>query len=376
MDSPDSIAPTISVVVPVYNSAGSLRELVLRLLAVLDQAASCSEIILVNDGSRDSSWVVIRELTAVHGSVRGIDLMRNYGQHNALLCGIRQARYEITVTLDDDLQHPPETLPLLLAHLSSGCDVVYGTPIGERHDLWRVFASRITKLALQSSMGTDVASAVSAFRAFRTQLRDAFDDYHGPFVSIDVLLTWGTTRFGSVPVRHEPRRIGVSNYTLRKLLVHAANMITGFSTVPLQIATLTGFLSTLFGIVVLFYVLARYLIENSSPPGFPFLASVIAIFSGAQLFALGTIGEYLARMHFRMMEKPAYVVRSAMVATSAAARDATVGATADGGLFHAGPAPTDHAAPDATALAAADASRPVAMDDGTRRSEKDIFSRS
>jgi len=323
MDSPGSTAPTISVVVPVYNSAGSLRELTRRLLPVLDMIASGSEIIFVNDGSHDDSWAVISDLRAVHSAVRGIDLMRNYGQHNALLCGIREARHDVTATLDDDLQHPPEMLPLLLANLSSGCDVVYGMPIGERHDLWRVFASRITKIALQSSMGAEAASTVSAFRVFRTQLRDAFRDYHGPFVSIDVLLTWGTTRFGSVPVRHDPRRTGASNYTLRKLLVHAANMVTGFSTVPLQLATIIGFVSTLFGILVLVYVLARYLIENSSPPGFPFLASVIAIFSGAQLFALGTMGEYLARMHFRMMEKPAYVVRAASLAEVHAEQDAS-----------------------------------------------------
>src|ERR1700730_17146326 len=114
MDSPGSSAPSISVVVPVYNSAGSLRELTQRLLAVLAQAASCAEIIFVNDGSRDTSWAVIGELSGASNSMRGIDLMRTYGQHNALLCGLREARYEVTVTIDDDLQHPPEMLPQLL----------------------------------------------------------------------------------------------------------------------------------------------------------------------------------------------------------------------------------------------------------------------
>jgi undecaprenyl-phosphate 4-deoxy-4-formamido-L-arabinose transferase len=128
-------------------------------------------------------------------------------------------------------------------------------------------------------------------------------------VSIDVLLTWGTTRFSAVPVRHDPRSLGVSNYTLRKLLVHAANMMTGFTALPLQIASLIGFAFTLFGLLLLIYVLGRYWIEGTSVPGFPFLASVISIFSGAQLFALGVIGEYLARMHFRMMEQPPFMVR-------------------------------------------------------------------
>jgi undecaprenyl-phosphate 4-deoxy-4-formamido-L-arabinose transferase len=196
-----------------------------------------------------------------------------------------------------------------LDELAKGYDVVYGTPAQERHGLWRDLASQVTKIALQSAMGAETARKVSAFRVFRTHLRDAFANYRGPFVSIDVLLTWGSTRFSSVTVQHDPRRVGVSNYTFRKLLTHALNMMTGFSTVPLQLASLIGFLFTLFGIAVLIYVLGRYIIQGGSVPGFPFLASVIAIFSGAQLFALGIIGEYLARMHFRMMDRPAYVVR-------------------------------------------------------------------
>jgi hypothetical protein len=154
-----------------------------------------------------------------------------------------------------------------------------------------------------------VAKNVSAFRIFRTQLREAFAGYQTPFVSIDVLLTWATTRFGSVMVPFEPRRSGSSNYTFTKLVRHALDMMTGFSTAPLQLASLIGFSCTLFGIGVFFYVFGRYCLEGSVP-GFPFLASIIAIFSGAQLFALGVIGEYLARMHFRTMNRPVYIIRS------------------------------------------------------------------
>jgi undecaprenyl-phosphate 4-deoxy-4-formamido-L-arabinose transferase len=174
-------------------------------------------------------------------------------------------------------------------------------------------ASQVTKLALQNAMGVEIARSVSAFRVFRTQLRDAFADYHGPFVSIDVLLTWGTTRFTAAPVRQDPRQRGVSHYTFRKLMTHALNMLTGFSTLPLQLASLMGFLLTLFGAGILVYVLARYFLGGNPVPGFPFLASVIAVFSGAQLFALGIIGEYLARMHFRMMARPTYIVRSVAI---------------------------------------------------------------
>ncbi len=305
---------TISVVVPVYNSEATLVELVHRLQAVLPSCASDFEIILVNDGSRDRSWQVISDLVTEFPSVSGINLMRNYGQHNALLAGIRAARHELVVTLDDDLQNPPEEMPKLIKKLAEGYDVVYGAPEHEQHGLWRDLASQITKLALQASMGVEIARHVSAYRVFRARLRDAFAEYRSPFLSIDILLTWGTSHFTFVAVKHDLRPVGTSNYTFGKLVTHAMNMMTGFSTFPLQLASMIGFGFTLFGLGVLVFVIGRYLWQGSPVPGFPFLASVIAIFSGAQLFALGIIGEYLARMHFRMMEKPTYTIREHLTA--------------------------------------------------------------
>lgn len=309
-EAPEPAPGSISVVVPVHNSATILPRLVERLEPVLRAQHVPFELILVNDGSRDGSWSTVEEQARRHPWVRGIDLMRNYGQHNALLCGLRAARHAIVVTIDDDLQHPPEEIPLLLAELARGHDVVYGAPVEEQHGLLRDLASRVTKLALAQAMGAPIARNVSAFRALRTSLRDAFAGYDGYYVSIDVLLTWGTTRFAAIPVRHEQRAEGASNYTFRKLVNHAMNMMTGFSTFPLQIASLVGFGFTLFGFAVLAWVLGRWLLHGSVVPGFPFLASVIAIFSGAQLFALGIIGEYLARVHFRTMNRPPYSVRT------------------------------------------------------------------
>lgn len=302
------LSPGISVVVPVYNSAQTLPALVRRLGPVLQATGRPFELILVNDGSRDRSWETIQELSRQHGWVRGIGFMRNYGQHNALLAGVRAARYEVTATMDDDLQHPPEELPKLLAKLAEGHDVVYGPPENPRHGLLRDLASLITKFALQSAVGADTARLASAYRVFRTPLRDAFAAYHSPFVSLDVLLTWGTTRFAALRVRHAPREAGKSNYTFAQLVRHALNMLTGFSVLPLQLASIIGFGFTVFGFGVLVYVLGRYFLTGSSVAGFPFLASIIAIFSGAQLFALGIMGEYLARMHFRTMDKPSYTV--------------------------------------------------------------------
>lgn len=296
----------VSVVVPVFRSQAILPELHRRLVAALEPIAASFEIVLVEDCGGDASWEVMQELAARDPRITAIKLSRNYGQHNALLCGIRAARGKVIVTIDDDLQNPPEEIHRLLARLEEGYDVVYGSPMAETHGVLRNAASRITKLALQSAMGVESASKVSAFRAFRTRLRDVFDAYRSPSVNIDVLLTWGTSRFSSVQVRQDSRHSGDSGYSLRKLIAHAINMMTGFSVLPLQVASVVGMLFGLTGFAILAFVVGRYLLHGSEVPGFTFLVSVIAIFSGVQLMALGVFGEYLARMHFRSMDRPPY----------------------------------------------------------------------
>jgi glycosyltransferase involved in cell wall biosynthesis len=299
---------TLSVVVPVYNSAATVSYLARRIEEAVTPIGVDYELVLVNDGSRDDSWLRIIDAARRDPRVRGLNLARNYGQHNALLAGIRAARHAVVVTLDDDLQNPPEEIPKLLAKLDEGFDVVYGK--WERQfGFWRNVATGLTKLALRSIIGSEIARDVGSFRAFRTQLRDAFAGFQAPYVSIDVLLSWGTTRFAAVPVAHVPRAEGRSSYGFTRLATHALNVLTGFSTRPLRIASLVGLAFTLFGLGVLALVIVRYLVEGRTVPGFPFLASLIAIFAGAQLLTLGIIGEYLARMHTRVMDRPPYSVR-------------------------------------------------------------------
>lgn len=300
---------SISVVIPVYNGEENLQELLDRLLKVLEELDREFEIIFVDDNSADASWSLLCGLAESDSRVHGVRLSRNYGQHNALLCGIRMVRNEIIITMDDDLQHPPEELPKLLKELEGGYDVVYAPPQSEQHGLLRDLASQLTKLALQRVMGVKSARNVSAFRAFYTRLRDSFADCRSPYVSIDVLLTWGTTNFGVIPVEHAPRKAGVSNYSVSSLITHAINLMTGFTTLPLRIASILGFVFTFFGIGVFGWVLGSYLIYGATVPGFAFLASIIVIFSGVQLFSLGIIGEYIARMHFRSIERPTFHVR-------------------------------------------------------------------
>jgi undecaprenyl-phosphate 4-deoxy-4-formamido-L-arabinose transferase len=300
---------SVSAVIPVYNSEASLPGLLQRLHAVLAARGAPFEIILVNDASRDGSWAVIRTFARQRPEVAGIDLSRNYGQHNALLCGIRRARHEVILTMDDDLQHPPEEVSRLLERLTDEVDVVYGVPLNEQHGWWRDGSSLLVKWALRYVVGAETARQVNAFRVFRTRLRDGFEAYSSPFVSIDGLLTWATTRFSAVAVRHEPRRHGRSGYNFRKLARHALNLLTGFSVMPLRLASLVGLAVTTLGIGALAFALIQSLIAGIAVPGFLFLVSLITIFSGSQLFALGILGEYLGRIYVRTMERPAYVVR-------------------------------------------------------------------
>ncbi len=298
-----------SIVIPVYRSRDSLTPLAERLAVVLPGLFTEYELIFIIDGSPDDSWQIVKKLSERFPWIHGINLMRNFGQHNAVFCGIMEAKYETIITMDDDLQHPPEELHKMVEELNKGFDVVYGTPQQERHGKARDFASVLTKSILATFMGAKVARNVGALRILRSELKRGFEKYQGPYVNMDVLLSWATTNFGVAPVRIDPRKVGKSTYNLGKLIRHALNLITGFSTLPLQIASIMGFAFTLFGIGLLIYVLVRFLITGGAVQGFTFLASIIAIFSGAQLFSLGIIGEYLARMYFRLMDKPKFVVR-------------------------------------------------------------------
>lgn len=297
----------VSVVVPVYNGALTLEGLIARLKNVLPTVAERFELILVNDDSPDNSWDVITRFAKIYPWIRGVDLMRNAGQHNATLCGIREARYEVIVTMDDDLQNPPEQLAKLLEKINEGFDVVYGVPKKREQTWWKGLLSVFVKRAISYVMGMRTVRDISAFRAFRANLRKAFVHYEGPDVLVDVLLSWGTNRFASVQVDEAPREAGNSNYTFWKLVKVTLLVLTSYTTLPLRLAGIIGFLFTIFGFCVLVYILVIYF-TDSSIPGFPFLASSISIFSGVQLFALGIIGEYLARVFERTGGRRAYTI--------------------------------------------------------------------
>ncbi|SRR6266540_3481728 len=299
----------VSIVVPCYRSGGTLPALVGRLNAVMSGFATAYEIILVVDGSPDDTWSVAHELALRGGPVRAIRLARNYGQHNALIAGVRAAQYDVVVTMDDDLQHPPEEVPALLAALTDDIDLVYGIARDEEHGVLRSLASRLAKAGMSGALGAREARQVSAFRAFRSFLRNGFDLVNGPYISVDVALSWGTTRVRAVPVRMVERAQGRSGYTLRTLVRHTVNMVVGYSTAPLRLVTYLGFLVGAAGLVLFGRLIWLYLTGATTVAGFTTISAMVAMFSSVQMIATGILGEYVGRIHTNGIGRPTYVIR-------------------------------------------------------------------
>ncbi|MFT4865522.1 MAG: glycosyltransferase involved in cell wall biosynthesis [Minisyncoccia bacterium] len=306
---PKVSSPGISVIVPAYRSPGTLEKLCAEIDLHVAPLAEEIEIIFVDDGSGDGTWESIEKLVARRSDVRGISLLRNYGQHNALLAGIRASRLSLVLTIDDDLQNPPSQVPALLTTLTDDVDLVYGRPRQEPQGAARNIASRVTKRVMAGALGPEVYPSSSAFRLFRSELIVAADAVNDPYISIDVILSWATNRVTDVTVDFAERTDGKSGYTLRRLIRHALNMITGYSSQPLRWMSLFGLACASLGFIMLMYVLARFFVGDIEVAGFTFLAAAITLFSGVQLLSLGVLGEYVGRMHFRSMGKPPYVVR-------------------------------------------------------------------
>jgi glycosyltransferase involved in cell wall biosynthesis len=306
---------SISVVVPCYRSAPTLPPLVARLTAVLPACTGAYEIVLMVDDGDPDTWRVAEDLQRRAGHVRAFRLSRNYGQHNALLAGIRAARHDVVVTMDDDLQHRPEEIPALLTALTEDVDLVYGVAAREEHGAVRSLASRTAKALLERALNVRAARQISAFRAFRTFLRDGFARLDGPDVSLDVALSWGTTRIAAVTVPMDQRAEGRSNYTVRGLLRHTLTMVLGYSVAPLRLVTYLGFLVGALGVALLIRVLYLYFSGGTTVAGFTTVASMVALFSSAQMIATGVLGEYIGRIHGRGQGRPAYLVRPCAPAT-------------------------------------------------------------
>jgi glycosyltransferase involved in cell wall biosynthesis len=299
--------PEYSVVVPVYNAEETLEELVLRLAQTFAKLNVSYELVFIDDNSPDRSWEILRSLRERHAEIRCYQLMRNYGQQNATMCGFRQAKGRYIITLDDDLQNPPEEIPALITELKKGYDVVFGVYESKKHGRYRRLGSWMINKFYVLTFKTK--GRVSAFRILRSDLAKRLLEYDLNFSYINGLIAWYTDRVSRIYVPHQPRPQGRSGYTFRKLLVLSINMMTNFSLLPLQIASYTGVLFASTGFIIGVYFAVKRVLFGSIVSGFSAIMVSISFFSGMILLFLGILGEYIGRIHLNINRRPQYSIR-------------------------------------------------------------------
>ena len=341
----DGAGLELSVVVPVYNSQATIPVLLERLTQALGQLTPHYEIILVEDGGPDGSWQAIEQQRQRYREhLVAVQLMSNFGQHNALMCGLALARGRFVVTMDDDLQNPPEEIGRMLERIrEGGFDLVYGVAKDRQHASWRNLGAAVVWRFYRTVFRNPITP--TSFRVMRRQLVQSIRFYDLNFTYLDGLLAWCTKRIGAVEVQHHARAEGRSGYSLRKLLLLALNLYTNFSLLPLQMVSLLGFATALSGFGAGLFYLVQYFAHHIDVPGYASTITAILILGGAQLLALGVIGEYLGRLHLNVNRKPQYVVR-------------TVHPAGAGGVLPGAAAGASAAVATGAALAAADGVAP------------------
>ncbi|MBH8557631.1 glycosyltransferase family 2 protein [Hymenobacter negativus] len=302
-------APQYSVVVPTYRGQDTIRPLTQQLRAFFDGAGLTFEVIFVNDNGPDQSWQVMQALQRELGAnlVKIVRLARNFGQHNALICGFAHARGRFIITMDEDLQHSPADIGRLIATQAQGnFDVVYGKYETLQHSGFRNVTSMLLKKLLRVSI-PDLHPDYTAFRLIRTSIARHCLQMSNSYTFLDGYLTWITNNVASVVVTHGERAAGESSYTVRKLIEHSINIFVTFSDLPIRIFSLTSvgifFLTTCYAL----YVLVRKLLFNDLSAGFATLAILLGFGVGLILLGIGILGEYIHRINLKTTRRPIFV---------------------------------------------------------------------
>jgi undecaprenyl-phosphate 4-deoxy-4-formamido-L-arabinose transferase len=299
------------VVVPVYNEEPNLPELLRRLLAVMKTAGRPFELIFVNDGSRDASLSLLRSFFEAHPEVvRVVDFNGNYGQHNALAAGFGMANGETVITLDADLQNPPEEIPTLLVKIDEGYDYV-GSYRHERNDsLFRRWASRLNNGLRKHMTHIEMRDQGCMLRAFRRPVVEAIVRCGEGTTFLPALAYIFSSRPTEVKVSHSARHRGKSKYNLYRLLRLNFDLITGFTLVPLQMFTILGFVASATSGILAFYMTIRRLYVGPEAQGLFTLFSILFFLISVAITGIGLIGEYVGRMYQATQRRPRYIVRS------------------------------------------------------------------
>lgn len=303
----------LSVVIPVYNEAANIDMLFTRLLPVLDGLGKPYEVIVTNDGSRDASQQKLAQHHAVRPDViRVIRFARNYGQHPAIIAGFELSQGEVVVTLDADLQNPPEEIPKLLALIEAGHDVVGGYRAKRRDVAWRRWISNVSNLARARMTQIEMRDQGCMLRAYRREIVRLIVESRESTPFITVLAQYFANNPAELEVKHEERHGGTSSYNLYRLIRYNFDLVTGFSLVPLQLFTIFGLaLSAASTLLVVFLALRRVVLGPEAEGVFTLFAILFFLMSVA-ITGLGLIGEYVGRIYMEVRQRPTYVIRDVL----------------------------------------------------------------
>ncbi len=299
-----------SIVVPVYKGEHSLKELCYRIDNTFENVEGDYEVILVDDGSPDNTWQIMKSLRTKDQKIKIIRLTRNYGQHNAIMCGFRHAFGDYVITMDSDLQNPPEEIPKMIQAMeSSECDMVYGLPEKKQHPFMRNIASILNQKILSVVFKRDASQRTSGFRLIRHQVLSHILQDHTPNPNIGSMISMATDRTSSIYVAHDKRAHGSTTYTFDKLLRHFLNGILYYTAIPLRTVSYLGIMSAFLSVTLSCYYFIRYLLGKISVPGWTTVVLLLLFFSGMVMFSLGIIGEYLLRIIQEVRGNPQYLIR-------------------------------------------------------------------
>lgn len=304
--------PLYSIVIPVYGSAESLRKLHSGVSEVMKAITSDYEFIFVDDCSPDEAWSVLEDLARTDPRVTAVQLMRNVGQGAATLCGLGKAKGELIITMDDDLQHPPDEIPKLVEalHANPRLDAVMGEPLEKRHNAIRRLGSRLVHELNSALLGKDRNIHFTSFRILRRNVVDVLLTLRTMHPALGPMINSVTKNIGNVTVRHDRRKAGKSGYTLSRIMRQLAGNLIGYSMLPLHLVGVVGIVGILTSIGLGLAILVRYLAGGILVPGWTTIVLLLVILSGVTFLSLAVLGEYLLKILQLANASPQYVIRS------------------------------------------------------------------
>ncbi len=300
----------ISFVIPCYRSEHTIEAVVAEIMDTMKGLAAYDyDIFLVNDCSPDNTFSVIRQICEKYNNIKGISLAKNFGQHAALMAGLRKSDGDIVVCLDDDGQTPANEVGKLIDAIEQGRDVVYASYNSKKHSAFRNFGSHINDIMTRIMLGKPKELQLTSYFAAKRFVVDSMLQYEHSYPYVIGLVLRATKNISNVPVNHRKREVGSSGYTMRKLLSLWFNGFTAFSILPLRIATATGVFFAVAGFLYGIYTVIKKLVNPAVPMGFSSLMAAVVFFGGMLMIMLGLIGEYIGRIYICINRSPQYVIR-------------------------------------------------------------------